>query len=1233
METYHSSLISVPAPLVVFQGIANELRPQEPKRRVRVLKEQAYVAPEKKQNYGVQLEIDRELDDLKNNCIERLVNMIEKCNVNNRLWWPSQDNGGQSSQKTQQPQKLEKSSLKQKQQLQLSRQRLLSSLSSGSTNSKGLWFNIQYADDKYDIVVNGTKSPLSPYNKDGSFYGSLLPVQWADKYYNYIPSVFITFYEIGADKRWDDLLINEVNRVKLKFSNTMIKFVCILINMHASTIDTERIQSIVSRINMNPNSLFVINGASDEISKREQTVFIRKLMIGLRQYSNDFFNLQIQKLKKREIKNDQYSEKFFSARNLIKMAMFEQLKGITDYSTKLLEYAYDRLLQSLRSIDPVSQPNQDAEARIWLDIMCIHIVRSCIVLGDANIAYRKFTFHVQQIRELDGDNFTFDWLATQYTWLGELLENVNESIIPIDPIMMPTLGLKEIRYNSYNIPQNGFNFLQAAEYRGLAIQYEDRHGPDNTVLLLTAALDSFNLAKSGKFSRIESRVYILLGDVYYAKQNYSMAVNNYFAGLSNYRQESWMFIVGCVLQKILQCYVGLSQIREAWAVYLELCCIDDLVWKRAGVLESTKTFLDIMKEKIISLDLVFDDSQSILMDDARNSEDTNSEVLGTNSNGGVPYVKEGVFEFDVGIKQYTNMMNEGVDLQLLIRHKGDKMISTLEINHFEIDMGENSEFKVIKVTNSSEKYDASNERNGDDKKPIVLYQLNCDSKEISEEVKCPLEFKTIDGKINRKCIILQLHVLSSNVGKFYVPRVRVNGTLNDVQFTTVINIAGLDSKSRPFLKWYVKDSNPITLSSHYPTNSFEVLPKIPEIKCNLKYDRVGFNGRLFPVLLKFFNEDTDSGVKIHIRGMGVLNKKYDVAVKWGNNNDAERFDSDSILKPGDGLTAKCVLELPQVGGLPLSTIDGESTGDDDISNCIIKFNINYELIDDGVSIDVKKEARVKIVEMIEWHTELRADQNGKFPNLFVIDQKNMLDVGANMNIPVHTRKWLFTLNLRNVSFEDMNITSCKFVVRGPKGVTLTLTPEVEDNEEDSTTLTSMGEKKFRVWLDVVCYERIIRSVPVDVQCEIEYYINQMKDVVQHYRLEMYKANLPHVDPRMLVVVKDGNSPNEIMITYILENPTDRIFQYQTNLNPVSGVEIVDYVKSMQLSVMPFMQEKIEFVYRVDGKSLEGRTEIVLPEFTLYDRQFQVFVKPNVADDRLKCVEGHLYLKDLPKKEE
>lgn len=1226
MDTYPKSLTSVPVPLILVQGISDNLRPKISTRRARTLKEQSIQKINEKINYGVQITIDRELDELDNICANRLISLIDNCNLRDKLWWPNQDSNeinNVSSTTTTSSDKSDKSPIKQKQkqQNQLTRQRLITSLNTPSSNSKGLWFNIKYVDKNYDIIINGSKSPLSPYDKNNKYFGSLLPLEWLEKYYNFIPSVFISFYEIDKDERFDDLLINEINRIKLKFSNTMIKFVCILISPTNSNSNGIRTQKILTKINMNNNSLFIINGLNDEISKREQNTFIRKLMIGLKQYSNDFFNLQIQKLKKREIKDDQYSEKFFSARNLIKLAIFEQFKSISDYSTKLLEYAYDRLLQCLRSIDSNNQFKEYLEIKNWLDIMCIQIVRTCIALGDSNIAYRKFTFHVQQIRELDTLNLTFNWISIQYTWLGELIENINENLIPIETVLMPTFNLKDIKFNSYNMPQNGFNYLQAFEYRRLSIEFNEENTFDNSILLLTASLDSFNLSKLGKFSRIESRIYILLGDIYFLNDNLSMAVNNYLAGLSNYKQENCMLIVSNILEKILNCYIGLSEIREAWSIYIELCCIDDFIWENAKILNETRKLLDSLKEKIISLDLINDDSQSVILDN-----ETNGSNLVKDNKDNVSFLKEGVFDIDVDIRKYTNLMNDGIDLQMIIQHKGNKMISNLKINYLDIEVGENCEFKIIRVKNDNNDININ--------KSILINELNCSSKEIKEEVLSSLEFKNIETNKDIKFIVLQFHILSSVVGKFYVPRVKINGNLNDIEFNTVINISGLDNLKKPFIKWYSskEEGKYETINNHYPTNSFEVLPKIPKIKCKLKYDKIGFNGRKFPILLKFSNEDPDSLIKVNIKGICEFAKKYEIICKWFNgkefNND--EYIGNEILKPGDNIEIKCLINLPQINGLPVNIINNSNNdeqNEDEGFNCNIKFDIKYELVNDGVSIDFRKEGKIKIVEMIQWHTELRADKDGDFPNLFIIDEDKMLDINDNMNIPVHTRRWLFTLNMKNLSYEDLNITSCKFIVRGPKGVILKLEPEIKEEEEEGTKLLSMNNKILRVSLDISCYERIIKSVPVDVYCMMEYSIDTLRDERQKYKLEMYKANLPHVDPRMLVFIESNDKLNEFKINYIIENPTDRIFQYQTNLNIVKGIEIINYVKSMQLNVMPFMREKLEFKYKISKEIKDFRKQdINLPEFTLYDRQFQVFVKPNIADDRLNFIDGQLFLK-------
>jgi hypothetical protein len=1273
MQTYHYSLTSVTAPLLVVQGVSSDLRPIVPEPRARTIKEQKYENAETKLNYGVQIRIERELDDLKNDCVARLVKYIESCNVRKQAWWPNQDTDQsqkvhhhqqqQQQQQQQSQQSLSKDDQKQQKQRFVSKQ--LTSLGNGSHNFKGMWFNVKYSDKQYEMIVNGSNSSLSPYNAKGDFYGSLLPLQWMDKYYDYIPSVFITFYEISNDEKWDDLLINEINRVKFKFSNTMIKFVVVLIDLNPQLTKNSRLQLIINKINMNNNSLFIINGLNDEISKREQLSFVKKLLIGLKQYSNDFFDIQISKLKKREIKDDQYNEKFFSTRNLIKMAMFEQFKNINDYSTKLLEYAYDRLLQILRTIDYKSQETAYLETRQWLDIICLNIVRSCITLGDVNIAFRKFIFHVQKIRELDFKNLTFDWLSNQYTWLGELIENINENIILYDSTILPTLGLKEIKFNSYNMPQNGFIFLQAANFRDKCLKYEN-NDVDNRILLLTASLDSFNMSKNCRFSRIESKIYILLGDVYYNMQNYSMAVNNYLAGISCYKRESYLFIINIILQKILNCYIELFKIREACGIYIELCCLS--TESILNKIPNHKEFLNNIKEKIISLDLINDDSQLNLInnvDDNEEDEDIETYEDKDDENDNITFIKiNSIFDVELGIKKYKNLMNEGVNIQIIFKCKGDSMIENLKIKDIKINMGENGNFKIIKIEDSNKK------ENGN------IREIECISDSIKENIKSSLIFKNSEENISYKKLILQLHVQSKKIGKFNISNIKINGVLNDFKFKTIINNNEFNSNyaninnNNKFFKWYNKNkSNDFDIIQiQQPRNSFEILPKIPNIKCILKYNEIGFNGRSLPIKLKFINKDSDSIVKIHVKGSGKFNKKEkEILVKW--ENDKDYYSSDKLLNPNEEILIDCLVKIPQIEGLSMNLIEEEGGGGVEgeegsinlKNNCEIKFNIIYEITNENnIKIDLIKEAKIKIVEMIEWVTKLRPELNIKFPNIFEINEEEGINIidrennnnnntnnnNTNINLPIHTRRWLFKLNLKNISYNDLIIENKKFLINGPKGIKLILNiidDEEEKNREKNNKdiLKTLGNKEIKILVDISNNnEKIMRSIPIDIKCIINYYTiggDDCDGILQQYKIDMFKGNLPHYDPRIIVLIdkieheidNNNNNNNTILdIKYILENPTEHIFQYQTNLNNIENVEILNYLKNMKINLMPFMQESIKLKYKINLQNGSGvdrdQNEIELPEFTFYDRKFQVFVKISSADDRLRFIDGHLF---------
>lgn len=1007
METVHPGLTAVPAPLVVVQGVASGLRPERHRKRARVADKERYVHKDEDLQYGVQITIDRELDDVSGDGVAWIAQLIDRYSVRDSMWWPREDGG------------------------------------SVSRTAKGVWFNVKYSEKLYEVIVNGSKSSLSPYNKESKFYNALLPLEWMYKYYDHIPSVFISIYELSVDESLDDILVNEINRVKARFTNTMIKFVALVVYARPELARHGRVQNLVSKINMSANSLFVINGGVGDVARREQAVFVRKLMVGLRQYSTDFFELQMQKLKKRDMKSNEYSVAFFACRNLIKMAMFEQMKGIDDHSTKLLEYSHDKLLQILQKGN-----TQLVEGRQWLDVLCIHIVRSCIVLGETNVAYRKFMFHLQKVKELAGSQFSFRWMSLQYTWLAELLESVQESgsgVIPVEQTLMTTMRGGRNRLNSFNMPQTGFVYLQAFRYRTLDVDCDC----DNRVQLLSGALDAFGVA-SARFQRFECGVYALLGDVYREQGNFSMAVNNYMTSIGVFKREKCGFIVECILRKVCLCYMELSRVREASAVYIELCIVSGRNSKKH----------DDLRERLLGLGVVEIDEED-----------------------SVAVVKGGVVA-DVGVKRSMNAIDESVEVQVVIRRPCDGFELSL------VDIG-----------------------------PVSV---------------------AVDGFDEEGLLFVQTCVKYKSGGQYRLPDVRIHGSIGGVEFVLHCDHGVVKRKKsvisyRKYFEWYGSGEVCERIEE------FTVIPREPVIKCDIQHEEFIYAGKRTFIRLKFFNKEEEP-VRVVGDGKAILLERYELL--------CGKFDSGDIAPEGES-NVECVFDIPQVNGLPFV--------EDSEVNMNVKFTMDYN----GVS--VVKECNLKVCEMFECHSSVRAVING-------IDGPN------------YTRRWLFTLLLRNRTREEVDVERCRFAVRGPKGVQLSVRPQMDENEEG---VIKPGEvKTMRVIVDVCSNGgRVLRSVPVDIVCDLEF--NDGK-----YSVNVYKGNLLHNEPRVLV--RKGKDDGGL--EYVIENPTERTLRYEGD-----GEKIV---------IPPYN----EFIVkkRVDS-----------PLLMVYDREHDVNIGVLSADESIVIVDGKL----------
>ena len=1098
MDQYDISLTQVHAPLVVIQGISKTLRPGISNNENKNSTDSSL--------YGLEITIERQLDDIQSIYVERFVKILQQYNNRGKYWW-SGTNGS-------------------------------------NTISNGMWFNIKYVEQNCQIVVNGSGSQLSPYNSNSQYYGSLLPLEWIKKYVEYLPSVFITVYEIKKDDKLDALMIDEISRIKSRFKNSNIEYIVLLIKQESiDKLDELRMSELISKITSGgKTSLYIMNEGNDEDSIREQNIFCKKLLFKIRKYSNDFFDLKINKLKEKPIKDDQYLENFFKTRNLIKMTLFEQFKNINDYSTKLLEYSYDKLLSILKSLDESSYPLPYRQICQWLDIICLHIVRACIKLHDYNVSYRKFMFHLEKLPLINNRIFNTTWISNQYKWFGELIKYSNDENLIIEGSMLssnnPILKGKNIVknsiiFNSFNLPQNGFIFLEAFQYRKLA-EMKGEATINDKKTLLNWSLDSFNKAKDGKFNRIESFIYIMLGDLYYSEKNYSMAVNNYNSVLSIYRLEKWKLLIREILIKILKCYIELSRVNEAKKVFIELICVYD------NDDEKFKEFLKESRDKIDSLELIEDDSQSIIVKEADDVDDEDEREV---------FIKEKIFNVDAVVKKYQNLMKDGVDVQIVIE-KISK-VEELEITKLEVDIGEigNEEVDIKKVI-----------KNKDD-----------------------------HFIFNKGRLIITMNIPFKQIGKFYISHIKINGIVNSIKFNTNTNIDV--SKYERYVTWYDENGQNESILCHNPRNEFRIIPRIPKIKVVLKYDNVTYNGRNCPIDILFENEDVNEGEDVEIDVIGyamIRDKKF--SIECDQSDDEE----DKVLKIGCKKLMNWNVKIPQIRNLKRDINKTEE--------CYINFEISYKLINEfNVRVSTEREARIKILEMLDWNSEIRVENINKDGNL------------------QDKRVWNIKSSVKNLTFEDLHIKNLRFKVKGSKEVEVVIHCDDEKGKLEEFKKFKVEESKIiESKLEVKSINGFIGEVPILVECNIIY--EDIKGNEEIYIAEVFNGIIRIGEPRVIVDLIDNNE-EIVKILYKVENPSENTIICQTNHSKIDGMMMNEYIKNGTFKVNSGKYFNIQQEYNISKCIV--KIDIRLPEFAIYDKINGILMRIWSCNNKLKIEDGRI----------
>ncbi|KAG7888611.1 hypothetical protein KL908_005158 [Ogataea polymorpha] len=999
-------------------------------------------------------------------------------------------------------------------------------------------------------------SPISPFNPDSPCYGSILPLEWIQKYRELLPSVFIAVHEVDAESDENDkTLALELNDTREKLAKHGIKFVCLLLCSSPSTPELEERVATLRKTTSLPSKTGILVLPAG--SQKELESFAGVLMALIRPWCIEYYASQEKKVKRQQLMEASYDEKFWLARQALKSAVLGELKGVTEQSTKLMEYSYEKLIDVIRSISLDTQPERWQECRLLLDFAGIHITRGYLVLENANMAYKKFDIHLQNIlsvlppRSLKSYP-VISWIALQLTWLAQLVEKCPESIVPIEWPFQQHSSPKWFgnAADGLPMPHGGYIYLQACSlvhrreiqaasgvdiydtYMALSPEEEkqfDYHG--TRVRLLSHALELFTKAKKTKFNRSESYVYFQLGEEYFGMDNYSMAANNFLVALSVFKNEKWNQIVAAILFRLFQCCVKLGNNRDAQVHRLQLCTLED-------------RFVAQFRDEL---------AQEVPIDE--------------------PLVlKEPLFESHVVFKHRSVSLHEKVHFQLYLRPLVNSLVSELIVERVDIAFA-GDEFQIV-VEN--------------DALPSTPFN-------IVQDGRANLDFS------DRQAKVLQFELHPEKIGKFTVDGVRLVLRSGALSFENQL-VSVCESRDR--LKWYRASSSGLNKPFEYDIvngmqNGFEVIPKPPEVDFRVSHASIAYKGEKVPITVHVGNLDENTfGLRLHATGKLAATS---LRVTWGD--EAAHSTNYRVPEP---LRPQESTDVELFAYLPLAETDGDTVK--------IDLQIDY-LIDnnDNTVVRKTKPLQIPVVDLFKTSFKIYPSLASHIPSLFDVSAADVVAV------PSHDRCWRSKLGIENVSAEDVAISNVCVEINKTTPETVMETT-FTDIPVSQLSAKSIGDGWFE--FRCRCADGVFkRSMALELYLSFDYVLlGRPQSLTNQYKVLLWKGTLPHMDPRALVSVDDAE--DALHVTYVIENPTSRIFQFSTTLSTSENFKIRNYRNQHNFSVLPFMKQ----VMRLQYEQLAGEEWTKLPEFRIYDLNYKIYLNAQPTSERLQARTDGLYVR-------
>ncbi|ANZ75276.1 BA75_02270T0 [Komagataella pastoris] len=451
--------------------------------------------------------------------------------------------------------------------------------------------------------VHEEPSLLSPFHHESDLYpDGIISREWMIKYLHLLPSVFVGIYELSSFESQDEamdsdsILIDELRIIMEFFAASKTSFVPVILHEN-STLGVNRVNVIQTSIKG-----IRFHSTSDD----DYGTFVSNILTSIESNCLDFYNAMDKRLRKKQIAGlseisyrGAYKETALMARHSFKMNIVQQFKTQFQQCVKFLEHGYENIIELMKGIALNSASWM--QFRQLLDIITIHICRAYLLLREANIAYKKFDIHLQNVvsilNRFDLNSYspsTLSWKTVQLQWLAELCDKCPKELVPTDrPLALLKYlksGMTKYTLSSLRLPNTAFLYTSAARmkqryrqrvYFGstpikdeyLQLNETSLQISEYIIQYLNRAVRSLT-SSSVPYARIEGSIYFRLGEEYFQTHNYAMSSSNFILALISLEREKWHHLTSVVFWRLYQCSLQLKRPHDGLKYLLIILTID-----------------------------------------------------------------------------------------------------------------------------------------------------------------------------------------------------------------------------------------------------------------------------------------------------------------------------------------------------------------------------------------------------------------------------------------------------------------------------------------------------------------------------------------------------------------------------------------------------------------------------------------------------------------------------------